>query len=235
MKRTQLAMTVGSLIAAGLFYHGAAHATSGVWDYSQTNPVGPGNGSGATSATPWINPTAPGSSYAEWNIFNTIPTDSTPDIAGVGSITETSGGALLTGGGNIYSPFVATSFSATLSGAGSGLFDVWLRIATLGTVANTAATLNGVSAMRVETFSEETTITTPAGPSSSFEKEWYWKWTVEAAPTYTFGFAASGSSMSLDQVALYATAAPVPEPQSFVLLLAGLGMVGFIARRRLSA
>ena len=231
MKRNKLAMTVGSLIAAGLFYNGAAHATGGVWDYSQTNPVGPGNGSGATSATPWINPTAPGSHYAEWNIFNAATTDSVPDIVGTGSITETTNGAFLTGGGNIYSPVVATSFTATLAGGGSGIFDVWLRTASLGALPLTQATLNNVAATRVETFSEETTVM----GSSSFEKEWYWKWTVAAAPTYTFHFGASGSSLSLDQVALYAAAAPVPEPQTFALLLAGLGMMGLIARRRLSA
>lgn len=32
---------------------------------------------------------------------------------------------------------------------------------------------------------------------------------------------------------LHIAAAPVPEPESYAMLLAGLGMIGFMARRRL--
>lgn len=42
-----------------------AQAAGGVWDTA----LGPGSGSGATSASPWISAPAAGSIYAEWNFF----------------------------------------------------------------------------------------------------------------------------------------------------------------------
>ena len=220
----KLALGLGAFVAAGLLSIGTASAAGAIWDSLVAAP-----GSSATvPGEQWITTAPVGSSYAEWDFFNTYPTDSLPDIAGVGSITETTGTAFIPGSGNIYSFAAATAFTATLTGGGSGLVDVWLRIGTQGTAAATSATLNGATATRVETY------TLALGGMGGDEKEWYWKWTTAAAPTYTFAFGASGSSMSLDQVALYAMAAAVPEPETYALLLAGLGMVGVMVRRRLS-
>lgn len=237
MKCRQLMLT-GALLAAGVLGGGMAHAAGGVWNYTGAfaGGVGPGNGSGANASNPWISAPAPGSHYAEWNLFNSVPTDATPDIAGAASVTETTGGSFLTGGGNIYSPFVATAFTATLAGGGTGLYDVWLRIETLGELPLAVAKLNDLPGTLTETFSEDTTIVTPGGASTSHEKEWYWKWTVPAASSYEFKFGASAASMSLDQLALYvAPAAAVPEPQTYALFAVGLGLIGVIARRRLNA
>ncbi len=215
--------TIAAALAVGAAFSAATttvFATAGKWD----TPLGPGAGNGATAASPWI--ASPMGPYAEWNFFNSYPTDSTPDIAGLGSVTENTGGAFITGGGNIYSFAVATDFTATLSGATvAPAYDVWLRIATLGALASTTATLNGVAATAVETFSE--TIT---GGFGGAEKEWYWRWLGVAPGSYTFAFGASGSSMSLDQLALYA--APVPEPSTWAMLVAGLVSLAAIARRR---
>ncbi|GAA5178438.1 hypothetical protein GCM10025771_17550 [Niveibacterium umoris] len=53
------------------------------------------------------------------------------------------------------------------------------------------------------------------------------------AGTYTFGYFGMGSGLSA--VTLSANAVPaVPEPASYAMLLAGLGMVAGMARRRLS-
>jgi hypothetical protein len=195
-----------ALVCATAAAAGSASAAGGVWD-------------SAAPAAPVI---------AEWNFFNGYPTDNTPDIAGAGSVTELNGMAFITGGGNIYSFSAPTSFEVTTAGL-AGPAEVWLRVAILGTVPETQATLNGVSATAFEQFS--------GAGSSTFggaEKEWLWKWTLPTtAATYLFTFASSGSSMSLDQLAVYGATAPIPEPGSAVMMALGLALVGTSLRRRI--
>lgn len=212
MKVSVLALTLG------MAFSGSAFATQAVWN--STNPWG--------TSTP--------TSYAEWNLFNAT-TDNSPDIAltagTTASVQETTGGAFVTGGGNIYSFSSATSFTATLSGASSGLFDVYLRIGTLGTLASTTATLNGVSATSVLQFNEDQGVVMGGATA---EQELFWKWSsVSAASLYTFKFNSTSSSMSLDQLALAAvsvpTVTPVPEPEAYSMMALGLGLMAFAARR----
>lgn len=212
MKLSVLAITLG------MAFSGSAFATQAVWN----------------TANPWGSDTPV--SYAEWNVFNST-NDTTPDIsvtAGVAaSVRETSGGSFVTGGGNIYSFSGATSFTATLSGSTSGLFDVYLRIGTLGTLASASATLNGISATSVLQFNEDQG--TVMGGATA-EQELYWKWSnVTASSLYTFQFNSSSSSMSLDQLALATvavpTVTPVPEPEAYSLMALGLGIMAFAARR----
>lgn len=206
-----------------------ADAASGRWDTALAVTGSAGNGNGAGSATPWIATPAAGSVYAEWNFFNSYPTDSSPDIAGSGaSLTENTEGAFLTGGGNIYSFAVATDFTLTTN-AVAGTADVWLRAGTLGTLFNSVATLNGLNATATETYSEIIT-----GGFGGGEQEIFWKWSNVTAPSYTFSFTASESSLSLDQLGVYAAAvaAPVPEAGSALMLAAGLAAMGFVTRRR---
>jgi hypothetical protein len=205
-------------LALGVTFSGSAFATQAVWN--STNPWG--------SEAPV--------SYAEWNIFNST-NDTTPDVAvtagTTASVQETTGGGFLTGGGNIYSFSGATAFTATLSGSTSGLFDVYLRIGTLGTLASTTATLNGVSATSVLQFNEDQGVVMGGATA---EQELYWKWSsVSAASLYTFTFSSTSSSMSLDQLALAAVSVPavtpVPEPEAFSMMALGLGLMAFAARR----
>jgi len=203
-------------LAMGLAFSGSASATSDVWD----------------TPNPWGSATL--SQFAAWNVFGGT-TDTTPEVAGsgAGSIKENTGMAFITGGGNIYSFSAATNFTATLAGSTSGLFDVYLRIGTLGTAPVSTAILNGVNA---------TVTTTNVGALGGFggdELESFWKWSnVTGASLYTFQFGASGSSMSLDQLALAtvnvtpSVAVPVPEPETYAMMLSGLGLMGFVARRR---
>lgn len=58
----------------------------------------------------------------------------------------------------------------------------------------------------------------------------YWD-LASASTSYVFDFS-SGAHMSLAQVAVDIAAAPVPEPETYAMLLAGMGLVGWQVRRR---
>ena len=220
-------LPIGSaLLALAMSVPLNAHATSGQWDTAAAGAAG----TGASAATPWVDSVTAGALLAEWNVINSL-SDSSPDIAGAGTLTETTGAAFVTSGGNIYSFSGATSFTAALANVAAGNYTVYLRVATLGTSVQDTATLNGVSAARTITYTEAIT-----GGFGGGEEESLWVWTgVNATTALDFAFSAAGSSMSLDQVALYAVPAPVPEPASWALMAAGLGALGVMVRRRQNA
>ncbi len=214
-----LALAATALLAA----QGSAHATAGVWDSAALGH----SGSGSNSANAWIATPEAGSSYAEWNVILSYPTDNTPDIAGAGTLTELTGGAFTTSGGNVYGLGGPTSFQVDLAGSTTGLWDVYLRVGTQGSIALEEATLNGVSATRVLTY--DNTIT---GGFGGAEQESLWKWTLAGTGDWVFNFGATAAHMSLDQVAVYAVQTAVPEPQTWALLGAGLGAMAMVRRRR---
>lgn len=196
-----------ALVAAALAAPLMASATQGVWDSSLP----------AESTT-----------LAEWQIFDSLPVDATPDVAGAGVLTETSGTGFLTGGGSIYS-FMGdgTAFTVTTDALAEGTWDIFLRVGSLGSVVKDVATLNGVEASRTLAFEASL-----GGAFGGDEQESLWHWTINGGSPLQFGFAASGPHLSLDQVGVYALAAPVPEPGTWALLAAGLGVVGLMSRRQ---
>jgi hypothetical protein len=216
-----LALAGVALMAA----HGSAHATAGVWDSAALGY----SGNGSNSANAWITTPGAGNSYAEWNVILSYPTDNTPDIAGAGTLTELTGGAFPTSGGNIYGLGGPTSFQVDLAGSTTGLWEVYLRVGTQGSIALEEATLNGVSATRVLTYDNVIT-----GGFGGAEQESLWKWTLAGTGNWVFNFGASAAHMSLDQIAVYAVqqAPAVPEPQTWALMGAGLGAMALVRRRR---
>lgn len=213
------------VLALGVTFSGSAFATGGVWD----------------SATPWT----AASQYAEWTDIESI-NDSTPEDFSAGStanLTLTNpgrsagkSGGYSTGtniyGLGIFADAVGMQFTSTLAGgAAGGFYDVYLRIGTAGTLANTTATLNGVAASNpVQQFLGEPE---EIMGGVSAEQELYWKWTnVAGASLYTFTFSAAAPHMSLDQVSLATVAVTaVPEPEAYGMMGLGLGLVA-LARRR---
>lgn len=52
------------------------------------------------------------------------------------------------------------------------------------------------------------------------------------AGTHSFSFVNTQGTFYLDNFSVSVTAAPVPEPETYAMMLAGLGALGFMARRR---
>lgn len=176
----------------------------------------------------WDSPALPASTVlAEWNVFDSATTDETPDVAGAGTLSQLSpaAGSFLTSSGNLYSAGGAATFLLTVDQTLLSGSTVWLRTAVQGTVLDSLATLNGVAADKVVSFSSA------LGGFGGTEEESYWVWTLTGAvDVLQFGFGSSAAHTSLDQVAVLA--APVPEPSVWLSLVAGLGILGAVARRR---
>ncbi len=232
--RFALAATAAAMFTAGV----SAHATF----------VEPVSWSRATT----------GVTYQEWDVFTGL-SDQTPDVAdnnpnGSASLTENSGGAFVTGGGNIYSFAVATDFTVTIPEADvpAPPHDVTaiVQIKTQGTELDySSVKLNGLSPVdTAELFRAS------LGGFGGSDVETWFLFNVPYAQfgdfdgintpveNLTLTFNAAGSSMSLDRLSIdtaikplgfYAEPNPIPEPASVALLgLGGLLVLGRARRQR---
>ncbi len=153
------------------------------------------------------------STYQEWRFFTSATEPNLPDVAnsnpnGDATLQELTGGAFITGGGNIYSFAVATSFELLVPDYGLGgqhATSVVLQIRTLGsTVDLDSVTLNGLQAESAELLYEE-----PLGGFGGLLRDWKFEWNEVTGNKQlnTILFEAEESSMSLDRVSVDTLAA----------------------------
>jgi len=225
-----------SSMAITLLANSTAQAVPESWDVL----ADPTNGFGGLTSSWGF--TDPGAAHAAWNVFDSYPLDSTPDAGSFGfasaSVTENTGGAFLTGGGNIYSFAVATDFTTTLSGTTSGtssrLRTVALRFETLGNLLDpTSVTLSldtGGPALAPDTTA--ILFDDPLGGIGGAEQELVFIWESVADGSYTFDFNAASDSMSLSQLASYMSPTVIPEPGPMLLLALGLGGLSAVGRQQ---
>jgi hypothetical protein len=203
--------------------------------------VNPGNGFGGR--TDLWNISDAGTLYAEWDVFNSAVSDNSPDIGsfglGMASVTENTGGAFLTGGGNIYSPLIATHFTTALAGTLApieGIRAVVAHIKTLGSVIADRTVSLTIDAISYPPVISSLLNDVPLGGFGGNDQEWLFVWKAVPDGSYTFDFNASESSMSLARYAAFASeVTPVPEPSTCVLFGLASVVVLYMVRRRRSA
>lgn len=179
--------------------------------------------------------------YAEWDTFldASYPGALTaaPDVDSYNATNVNLGwnaGTFVAGSGNLYSFSVVEQFTVNLTNSTlGGPVRAVLQTEGWGTGINVSSVrLNGVAP----------TVSTPTFHQADYESSFgtvaldqsVFIWDLAAAPTtYQFTFASAESSLSLAQVAVdVAAVTPVPEPEAWAMMVAGLGLMGVIARRR---
>lgn len=183
-----------------------------------------------------------GTIYAEWDTFidNTYGASNdrtaAADVGSAGAASAYVGwneGTFKSGSGNLYSFSGPEVFKANVTGGSiSGPVRAVLQTEGWGTDFNAASVLlNGV-APTVSTVSfQDPAYNSAYGPVTLTQRLFYWDM-ASAPASYVFDFATSEASMSLAQIAVDIAAAPVPEPETYAMLAAGLGLVGWQVRRR---
>lgn len=176
--------------------------------------------------------------YQEWNTFTSaLNGPNLPDVGnsnpnGTAQLFQTTPGAFLTSGGNIYAPSTPTTFVVNVPdfNRGSSFFTTAiLQIRILGTnIDLSSVRFNGLAFDRSELMNE-----TPLGGFGGTLRDWRFEWNNIAGnlDMNVFRFNSAESSMSLDRAAIDTTFSAVPEPTSG-LLLSGAIVAGLLRRRR---
>jgi hypothetical protein len=208
-----------------------------------TSPISWSPGHPDTTAHHWNNFAAPGAGV--------YPGPFTPDVAAfapglpAATLTETTGGGFLTGGGNLYSPGTALAFNVQLPAYNRSALPgpgwqttVFVQTRSLGTEIDYAGltlawTEAGVpqSLASAAAFFTQELERTPLGGFGGFAVSRIWGFNVPYSPAgFTLGFAAAGTSLSLDQVRVDTFVAVVPEPGGLILF--GTAAAAWGLRRR---
>jgi len=203
------------------------------------DPYGAGFSTPNAASWGWWTRGDAGTLYAEFDNFldNSYPGVRTaaPSMGSSGlsdAFISWNTGVFTSGTLNLYSFSTAQAYTVALTPA-SPLVALPTRVVAqieTWSFPVTSILLNGVAATStMQTY--QGVVDSPVGPASTFR--FLNIWDLASAPTnLTFNIAAPNHT-ALTQAAF--DVSPVPEPGAYAMLLAGLGLVGAIARRRRQA
>jgi hypothetical protein len=155
--------------------------------------------------------------------------------AGTAAVFETTGAALVTGGGNIYSPFAQVAMRAEVPNYALGdgyVTHVLLQIRTQGTELDLGSlAVNGAPATTLANYSHQAVYTASLGAAGSLVDHKFEFTLAGNGALDAITWTTLETSSSQDKVSIDTLAAPVPEPASALLLVAGAGLVCTVVRR----
>lgn len=221
--------TLAALLAASPAF---ADTTNG------PDPYAPGYGFDTPTEASWggWNRGDADTTYAEWDTFidSSYPGTRTaaPDLGNTNASNANiswNSGTFPAGSGNLYSFSVAEIFQLSLDSSITGPVRVVLQTETWGNTIDSML-LNGLAPSFSQTMFNGLTMTDAVGEVDLKQILYYWD--LAAAPTsYVFDFTTPVHT-TVAQIAVDIAAAPVPEPETYAMLAAGLGLVGWQVRRR---
>lgn len=222
--------TLAALLAASPAF---ADTTNG------PNPYAAGLGFDTPTEATWggWNRGDAGTSYAEWDNFVDATYAGTrtaaPDAGSSGVSNAHIGwnnGTFMAGSGNLYSFSVGEVFQVSLAGtSATGAMRAVLQVETWGNTIDSML-LNGLAPTFTQTTFSGLVMTDAVGEVDLKQTLYYWDLTAMPA-NYVFDFTAPVHT-TVAQIAVDIAAAPVPEPETYAMLAAGLGLVGWQVRRR---
>lgn len=175
--------------------------------------------------------------YVEWDLFDDStyagPRTAAPDLGSSGATDAFIGWetAFKAGSGNLYSFSADMTFQVNVSAADiGGPVRVALQTESWGFPVRDML-LNGVAPTTTATTYTGRMFVDALGSDADIVQALYVWDMASAATTYTIDFGAPVHT-SLAQVSVDIAAAPVPEPETYAMLAAGLGLVGWQVRRR---
>jgi hypothetical protein len=180
-----------------------------------------------------------GTSYAEWDNFvggaAGTPYSTVYGSSGVSTSTITwNAGTFIAGSGNPYNFSGSEIFDidVTPSAAFSGPVTVALQFETWGTAMDySSIQLNGIAPTSAGVTYTDPNFSSTMGPVEL--NHYLAVWNLDSAPSsFHIDLESTGPHQSFAQVAVDIAVSPVPEPGEWAMLLAGLGLMGTIVRRR---
>jgi hypothetical protein len=186
--------------------------------------------------------------YQAWDVFTAVgagnanlpnPPGAIPDPPrvdlspanpnGTAAVFETTGAALVTGGGNIYSPFARVAMRAEVPNYALGaeyLTHVLLQIRTQGTDLDLASlAVNGVPASTLADYSHQAVYTASLGAAGSLVDHKFEFTLAGNGALDAITWTTLESSSSQDKVSIDTLAVRVPEPSSVLMLMVGAGLL----------